>query len=217
MGTLTEFFSNKKTKYSAYTEKRYNFSGARNGGGVEIIGDSDTLEAFGHIMTNDPDMASIFKKYIRDVLKEARKKLSKDVKSYLKEDPRKASMAVKFSVYKTLFGGNLSILQKKRGTAGRQYYLRRQRKLDQNPRQREGNRVLRDYERNRLDYYYGADRGFILRFINGGTINRTSRFGNRGSIRQTDWFGHTAPWHMEDAAAQVAEAITEYINKQANG
>ena len=170
------------------------------------------------MMTNDPNMAGMFRKYIRQVLKEARKKLSQDVKSYMKSDPRKAAQAVKFSVYKSMFGGNLSILQKKRGTAGAKYELRRIRKVVQNPTMRGGNRRPRvDDGRNRLDYYYGADRGFALRFIGSGTVRRTSRFGSRGVIRQTDWFGHTAPWHMEDAAGQVAEAITEYITQQANG
>jgi hypothetical protein len=163
-------------------------------------------------------MAGRFRKFIRDVLKEARKKLSKDAKAYMKSDPRRAAQAVRFSVYKSMFGGNLSILQKKRGSAGAKYELRRQRKIEQNPKMRGGNRRPRiDDGRNRLDYYYGADRGFALRFLGSGTVNRTSRFGNRGSVRQTNWFGHTAPWHMEDAASQVAEAINEYITQQANG
>jgi hypothetical protein len=169
-------------------------------------------------MTNDPQMAGMFRKYIRNVLKEARKKLSQDVKTYMKSDPRRAAQAVRFSVYKSMFGGNLSILQKKRGSAGAKYELRRQRKIEQNPKMRGGNRRPRiDDGRNRLDYYYGADRGFALRFLGSGTVNRTSRFGNRGSVRQTNWFGHTAPWHMEDAASQVAKAINEYITQQANG
>ncbi len=162
-------------------------------------------------------MAGIFRKYIRQVLKDARKKLTQDAKDYMKSDPRKAAQDVKFSVYKTMFGGNLSILQKKKGSAGKKYKLIRVRKVEQNPTMRGGNRRTRYDERNRLDYYYGADRGFILRFIGSGTVPRTSRFGLRGSIRQTDWFGHTAPWHMEDAAGQVAEAINEYVKQQTNG
>ena len=165
-------------------------------------------------------MEAMFRKYIRNVLREARKKLSKDAKAYMKSDPRRAAQAVRFSVYKSMFGGNVSILQKKAGTAGKKvnYDLMRQRKVEQNPHQRGGNRRQRgDDGRNRLDYYYGADRGFALRFLGSGTVNRTSRFGNRGSIRTTNWFGHTAPWHIEDAAGKVAEAINEYITQQANG
>ena len=201
-----------------YWRGRSSSRSKQKNGDVEVSGFTENMEAFGRIMTTDPQMASIFKKYIRDVLKEARKKLSQDVKNYMKSDPRKAAMAVKYSVYKSMFGGNLSILQKKRGTAGVKYELRRQRIVEQNPTMRGGNRRSRiDDGRNRLDYYYGADRGFILRFLGSGTVFRTSRFGTRGSIRQTNWFGHTAPWHMETAASQVAEAITEYVNRQANG
>ena len=207
-----------------YDSPRYNTrtgslnKGGDNGGPVQVYGVDANLEAFGRIMTTDPAMAAIFSKYIRNVLKEARKKLTQDARSFMNSDPRKAAQAVKFSVYRGIFGGNLSILQKKRGQAGAKYELRRQRIVEQNPHMRGGNRRPRiDDGRNRLDYYYGADRGYILRFIGSGTVDRTSRFGSRGSIRQSNWFGHTAPWHMEEAAAQVAEAINEYVNKQING
>ena len=226
MGSLTEYLSGYRGRHSVYNYDSPRFNtrtgslnkGGDNGGPVQVFGVDANLEAFGRIMTSDPTMAAIFRKYMRNVLKEARKKLSQDAKNYLKSDPRKAAMAVKFSVYKSMFGGNLSILQKKKGTAGAKYELRRQRKVTKKPTMRGGNRRPRvDDGRNRLDYYYGADRGFVLRFIGSGTVPRTSRFGNRGSIRQTNWFGHTAPWHMEEAAAEVAEAINEYVTQQTNG
>jgi hypothetical protein len=226
MGSLSEYFNGYRGRQSIYNydSPRYNTrtgslnKGGDNGGSVQVYGVDANLEVFDQIMTSDPSMGAVFKKYIRNVLKEARKKLSQDAKRFMKSDPRKAARAVKFSVYKTLFGGNLSILQKKRGSAGAKYELRRQRKIEQNPKMRGGNRRPRiDDGRNRLDYYYGADRGFALRFLGSGTVIRTSRFGNRGSIRNTNWFGHTAPWHMEDAADKVAEAINEYITQQANG
>ena len=226
MGSISEYINGYRGRHSVYNydSPRYNTrtgslnKGGDNGGPVQVYGVDANLEAFGRMMTSDPAMADIFRKYIRNVLKEARKKLTTDARSYMKSDPRKAAQAVKFSVYRGIFGGNLSILQKKRGQAGAKYELRRQRIVEQNPHMRGGNRRPRiDDGRNRLDYYYGADRGYILRFIGSGTVDRTSRFGSRGSIRQSDWFGHTAPWHMEEAAAQVAEAINEYVNKQING
>lgn len=192
--------------------------GGNNGGPVEVYGFEANMEAFGRIMTKDPDMAAIFRKYIRNVLREARKKLTQDAKTYMKSDPRKAARAVRYSVSKSLFGGDVNILSKKRGTAGAKYELKRQRKIDQNPKMRGGNRRKRiDDGRNRLEYYYGADRGYILRFLGSGTVQRKSGFGNRGSIRQTNWFGKTAHRHMDEAASQVAEAINEYVMKQANG
>ena len=226
MGRLSEYVNGYRGRHSVYgmNSPRYNtrtgslVKGGNNGGPVEVYGVEANMEAFGRIMTKDPDMAAIFRKYIRNVLKEARKKLTQDAKNYMKSDPRKAARAVRYSVSKSLFGGNVNILAKKRGTAGAKYELKRQRKIDQNPKMRGGNRRKRiDDGRNRLEYYYGADRGYILRFLGSGTVERKSRFGKRGSIRQTDWFGHTAPWHMDEAASQVAEAINEYVMKQANG
>ena len=130
-------------------------------GDVEISGFAENSEILGRLMTEDPYMAANLRKVIRQVLKEARGRLSKDIASYLENDPRKAARAVKFGVYKSLFGGNLSILTKRK--AGAKYELVRQKKLQ--PGQRGGNRRPRVPERNRLDYYFGADRSFILRFL----------------------------------------------------
>lgn len=227
MGSLSEYINGYRGRHSVYNydSPRYNTrtgslnKGGDNGGPVEVFGVEANLEAFGRMMTDDPQMVGVFRKYIKQVLREARNKLSKDVRAYMKSDPRKAAKAVKFSVYKSLFGGNISILQKKSGTSGAKHPdLQRHRKVEQYPSMWGGNRRPRkDDGRNRLDYYYGADRGYILRFIGSGTVARTSRFGNRGSMTQTNWFGHTAPWHMEEAANKVAEAINEYIKEQANG
>ena len=214
MGRLTEYFGERSKGRSAFTTAR---AGDRNGD-VEVIGAQELADAIGSIMTTDPDMAGLMRKLIRRLLREARNRLSKDAKNYMDSDPRRAARAVKFAVYKKMFGGNLSILQKGAGTAGAKYELVRQREVEMNPHMRGGNRRTRvDDGRNRLDYYYGADRGFILRFIGSGTTQRLSRFGNRGSITQSNWFGHTAPWQMQTAAEELAEAIEEYVTQQTNG
>ena len=180
---------------------------------MEVSGFLENSEILGRLMTEDPYMAANLKKVIRQVLKEARGRLTKDIAGYLENDPRKAARAVKYGVYKSLFGGNLSILTKRK--AGAKYELIRQKTLQ--PGQRGGNRRPRVPERNRLDYYYGSDRSFILRFISSGTTQRQTRYGNRGSIGQRDLFGRTAPWQMETAAEELAANITEYIKQQTNG
>lgn len=202
MGRLSEYINSDGS--SGRTQKN---------GDVEVSGFLENSEMLGHIMTEDPYMAANLRKLIRQVLKEARGKLSKDIASYLDNDPRKAARAVKFGVYKSLFGGNLSILTKRK--AGAKYELIRQKKLQ--PGQRGGNRRPRVAERNRLDYYYGADRSFILRFMSSGTTQRQTRYGSRGAISQRNLFGRTAPWQMETAAEEVAANITEYIKQQTNG
>lgn len=201
----------KNLAISGYRSPRNTGTPSTGGSGyVEVVGFNVADKMLGELMTTDPYMARKVNAFIRKALKQARKDLSADAKKYLKSDPRRAARAVRFSVYKAMFGGNLSILQKGRGTAGARYKLIRKKKLQ--PGQRGGNRITRvDDSRNRLETYFGADRGFVLRFIASGTEQRRTRYGNRGSIRQTDWFGHTAPWHLQDAAAAIAIEISNYI------
>ena len=209
MGRLSEYINGSRGR-SSFLDSG---ASSRNSG-VEVSGFLENSEMLGRLLTSDPYMAANLKKVIRQVLKEARGRLSKDIASYLENDPRKAARAVKFGVYKSLFGGNLSILTKKK--AGARYELIRQKKLQ--PGQRGGNRRPRvNDERNRLDTYYGSDRSFILRFLSSGTIDRQTRYGSRGNIGQRDLFGRTAPWQMETAAQEVAANITEYIKRETNG
>ena len=226
MGRLSEYINGYRGRHSVYGmySPRFNTrTGSLNKGGdnggteVQVFGIDVNLEMLGSLMTNDPTFNRNLFKYMKQVLREARKKVSNDAKAYMKSDPRKAYMAVKYAMKKNVLEGDVDILSKKKGTAGARYELHRQRKLDNNPKQRGGNRRERFDDRNRLDTYYGADRGFILRFIGSGTVPRTSRFGNRGVIRQSNWFGHSAPWHMQEAAAKMADAINEYIKQETNG
>jgi len=177
---------------------------------VEIDGNVALRKELEHLLMTNPDTEKVVQNIIRKVLKEARNKVSYDAGSYIENDPRKAARAVKHSVYKQILGGNISILQKRK--AGPKSDYTRQHTL--RPSQVGGNRRPRIESRNRLDKYYGSDRGFILRFLQSGTVNRDTRFGNRGAIRAIGWFNHVATWHMETAAKQVAEAISEYIIQQ---
>ena len=225
MGSLSEYINGYRGRRSVYNYDSPRFNtrtgslnkGGDNGASVQVFGVEVNDAMLGHMMTTDPYMAANVRKLFRQVLKEVRKKLTQDAKNYMDSDPRKASRAVKFAVYKSLFGGNVSILQKGKGKAGSKLTSwPPNRKLQ--PGQRGGNRRLRaDDARNRLDYYRGADRGFVLRFIASGTVPRTSRYGNRGSIRKSDWFGRASAWHMDTAAKEVADAINEYVKQQTNG
>lgn len=180
---------------------------------IQISGLVENQARFEHLLSTSPYFDTNVRAAIRNVLKEARGKISRDAASYIQDDPRKAYRAIKHTVYKELFGGNVSILSKRR--AGQKYELVRQRTLQ--PGQVGGNRRPRVASRNRLDQYYGSDRGFILRFLSSGTVNRQTRYGSRGAIAQTDMFGRIAAWHMEEAASKVAQAINEYVNKVNNG
>lgn len=212
MGRLSEYINGSRGR-SVYLDS----APSRGSGGetITVSGIEAAEGMLGLLMTDDYQMAENLRKVIRMALKEARKNISRDAADAMKSDPRKAARAVKYAVYKKIFGGNVSILQKRKGTgATSNYTMPRTDRMGK----RGGNRRKRvDDRRNRLDKYYGADRGFILRFLASGTVERHTRYGNRGRIAQTNWFGHTAPFQVDAAAREVADAINEYIKQVANG
>lgn len=219
MGSLTEAIYGYRGTRPVYSSRNYRYN-PRTGrfqrgpkSGVSISGFVENEEMFEHLLTYEPRFDQNVRKVIKQVLREARNKLSRDARNYIKNDPRKAARAVKHTVYKEVFGGNLSILAKRK--AGRPTNYEKPRTLK--PKQRGGNRRSVNPRTYQMEHYFGSDRGFALRFLNAGTIPRYTQYGNRGMMAPTDWFGHTAPWQMEAAAQNVAEAINEYINHQANG
>lgn len=62
--------------------------------------------------------------------------------------------------------------------------------------------------------YQGADRGFILRFLNAGTSDRESRIGRRGSIAARNFFATSSQQAMEKAAEQLDKMIEDLIKKE---
>ena len=209
MGRLTEYFGK---------------GGSGSGGGSFIkveVNQAFTerqIKALSAISVHSPTARKRIRAAIRKELREAKKRISKDAKSALNNDPRKAYLAVKFSLYKRMLGGNVNILSRRK--AGALYELKRPRKLDRNPKQRGGNRRKRnpDNDATRLDHYYGADRGFILRFMNSGTVERNIKFGvnatrngNRGSIRQRRWFEMSAEYQTQTAMENISQMIEQEL------
>ena len=193
-------------------------SGGKGSSGSNAVGDMVKVElneslaerqrlAISKLLVAHPETKKRLVAAIRKEIKAARSRISKDVHSNLADDPRKAYRAVKHMVYKRLLGGNVSILASRR--AGARYELVRHRKLDDNPNQRGGNRRKRSARTKQLDTYFGKDRGFILRFLNSGTEQRTTRFGNRGSIASRGMFERSAAWQMDTAAENIARAFEE--------
>jgi hypothetical protein len=167
------------------------------------------LRAFAQLMVDNPDTRKRIRKIVREELKDAAKRLREDARYEMKSDPRKAYRAVKSSIYRRILGGNVSILNPKR--AGARYMLLKDRKLDNNPYQRGGNRRRRTARTDSIDSYYGRDRAFILRFVNSGTQTRRTRYGNRGAIAPRNWFGNMAPHEVELAAGNLAEVIDDEL------
>jgi hypothetical protein len=165
-------------------------------------------------------------KIIRTVLMTARRKISGEAKSAMQADPRQAYKAVKTAVYRQILGGSVSILNKRHaGTKFSAYEPPR------NPSPRGGNRRARSQRTNDVMHYAGADRAFILRFINEGTQNRTVEFmpnssrkvdkwnkhpntGSRGRIAPRNFFANSSHRYMQQAAEQLTSLIDELIKKE---
>ena len=174
--------------------------------------------ALAALFVSNKDTRKRIRKIIREELKDAVKSLREDARYAMEEDPRKAYKAVKSMVYRKILGGNVSILSRRK--AGARYQLIRPRKLDQNPHQRGGNRRPRSERTESLETYYGADRNFVLRFLNSGTVSREAKYGARGAIAARNWFANAAPHEMdlavENLSAVIEEELTEAFNKELN-
>ena len=205
-----------------------------NNGTITITGLDAFEKKIKEIETTNPGFEKRLKGVIRKVLGEARAELSKDATSGLqmKSDPRKAYKAVRYAVYKRLFGGQVNILQSRK--AGSMSLYEPQRKGTSDPKGRGGNRVTRTKRTENIMSYQGKDRGFILRFLNQGTGDRAihsmgnralrtggvsilatkSLGGNRGSISARNWFGGASQKELENVAGHLQDIIDKVINDE---
>ena len=158
------------------------------------------------MLVSNPDTAAAMRKLISQEVSKARAAVAQAASGALRNDPREAWKAVRRSVYKSILGGQVNILNQKGGASGSNGY-RPARKLDSNPHQRGGNRRKRSARTDRIDGYVGKDRGFILRFVNSGTAERQTRYGRRGSITARNWFPNIGQRELEAAAERLAAEI----------
>jgi len=180
-------------------------------GTIEITGLEERIKKFGEASTKNPEMRRRINEVIRQTIMQVRKRLSSEAQGGLQiqSDPRKAYKAIRSAVYRRIFGGQVNILPSRKAHGMRFYAPPR--KLDQNPNQRGGNRIKRSERSTALMSYQGADRGFILRFLNAGTSDRTSRYGNRGSIAARNWFGNRSQAELEQASQRIDTMIDDII------
>ncbi len=183
---------------------------------IESNGVQERIDA---LVSKNLDHAGDVKKIIREVLKQARKEVSTKARTEFKNDPRKAYQAVRYSVYKRIFGGNVSILQSRKAGKSRAVTVSSGGGI-----RRTRNRSART---DAINGYWGSDRGFILRFLNAGTGNReagtrqnhgTGRgsratYGSRGSIGARNWFGSSAVSAMNKAAGDFCTLIERAIEE----
>lgn len=179
---------------------------------ITIQGIDDLNKKLKQLETDSPGFEKRLRATIRKAIGEVRSALSKNARSELqmKSDPRSAYKAVRNSVYKRIFGGQVNILQSRR--AGARSAYEPPRKLQ--PGQRGGNRLPRSKRTEQLMGYEGKDRGFILRFLNLGTNNRTTHYGNRGSIAARNWFAGRSQQEMEKVAERIQEIVDKIIKDE---
>lgn len=200
-------------------------------GSIQITGLNEFEEKLNKLKTDNPGFEKRLRGAIRKVMGEVRAKMQQSAKSDLgmNSDPRHAYKAVRYAVYKRIFGGQVNILQSRRASGNRSSY--------EPPRKgstgRGGNRMKRSGRTEQLMSYEGSDRGFILRFLNAGTEPRyiggrngrneaeRTRFieshegkGFRGRISPRNWFGPRSQRELEIAAGHIQEIIDRVIKEE---
>ena len=173
-----------------------------------IIRQKQALEA---MLVSNPDTAKAVRSLISQEIAKARAAISQSARGSLRSDPREAYKAVRRSVYKSILGGQVNILNPKGGASSSGSSYQPQRKLDTNPHQRGGNRRKRSARTDQVDGYVGKDRGFILRFVNSGTVARQTRYGNRGSIAARNWLATSGQRELEAAAERLGALIDKEL------
>ena len=186
-------------------------------GAFEVDGIVRQKQELESLLMSNPEMEKKVQGLIRHVLLQARKQISGDIHGVIKNDPRQAYKAVKSAVYRRILGGNVSILNKRK--AGKRGPVppvvhQLETRVNSKGNHRGGNRMPRSRRTEDLLTYQGADRGFILRFLNAGTADRESRIGNRGSIAARSFFATSSQQAMEKAAEQLETLIEDLIKKE---
>ena len=200
-------------------------------GTIEIKGLDELNRKLEQMKTQGTDFEKRLRGAIRKVLGEVRAAMQKSAQTDLgmNSDPRKAYKAVRYAVYKRIFGGQVNILQSRKASSRRSSYEPPRKPL---PR-RGGNRMRRSQRTKDIMGYEGADRGFVLRFLNAGTHPRyiggrngrteseRTRFiethegrGFRGAIAARNWFGPRSQKEMEEAAQNIQAIIDKVINDE---
>ena len=195
---------------------------------IEITGLEERIRQLGEASTNNPMMQRRIREVIRQVLARVRKDLQDHAASGLQmqSDPRSAYKAVRYAVYRKLFGGQVNILSPRNKGKGRLYEPPR--KLQ--PHQRGGNRRTRSDRTTELMSYFGKERSFVLRFLNAGTrvrynggrngrteeqyntfIAHHEGSGHRGSISARNWFGGASQHQLENATKNLDKMINDII------
>lgn len=183
--------------------------------GVKFSVNSDAIELqvkqIESMMTNNPELRKKLQDAIREDVWKARNTVVSNMTGvFANGDPAEARRAVRNIVYEKILGANLNIMNMKKGTA--QWKVRQiDRKVEQNPKMRGGNRIKRSFKTTRMHGYEGKARGMILRWVNSGVGDRVTRYGNRGSIAARNFFEPLAGAALNVVSQHLAQIIEQEI------
>ena len=189
--------------------------------GDVILEQQRVLEA---ALSTNPKTQKALQKLVRQVVMEARSTVVRAAGQAMEHDPRQASRAVRTAVYKKILGANINIFSSMHAHGTNSYEPPR------HPSARGGNRRMRSARTQQIMSYAPLDRGFILRWVNGGmtkTNPRTINFtrnekrkvdkwnkhpntGSRGAIAPRNFFRGAG----ERALAQAADNLAVLIDNE---
>lgn len=179
-----------------------------------VVEQQRALEA---ALSTNPKTQKALQRLIRGVIKEVRTQVTGSIK-FKHGDPRGAAQSVRTAVYKRILGANINIYSGRKAHGATSYEPPR------HPSHRGGNRRTRSGRTQQIMSYGPLDRGFILRFLNDGTGDRSVNFiandkrkvdkwnkhpntGSRGAIAPRNFFRNTGERAMAQAADNLANLI----------
>ena len=194
-----------------------------------FIEDQRTLEA---ALSTNPKTKEALQGLVRKCILEARHSVAMSIK-FANGDPRNTRQAIRSTVYRKVFGGNLNILDSKKKHGKNAYQTPKTNRGNL----RGGNRMARSPRTQQILDYAPFDREFIMRFVDSGTKQRFvgfrnaqksnsrryldtkqrwdaggGRTGNRGAIAARGFFQRYGERALEIAADKLAALIESELS-----
>lgn len=198
-----------------------NFSGVQGAGDVNLqVDNREFVAMLERLQYQNLVKSSDIRKVFAKVAKPVKVSVQQGARSAMRSDPRKAWKAVRVITLKGGKGVVVGLLNpRKAGNAmsvpqkatGGKSGIRRHRK--------------RSARTNQVDGYQGADRAWLLRIVNQGTVNGPREAGTRGTLKKTanrgeltaKRFFDRAEAGMKQASQSLASELGKIIEKRMKG
>ena len=215
MGVMKRMAGSGKRSYTG------NFSGVQGRFDVNLeVDNREFVEMCERLQYENLVKASDIRKVFGKVAKPVKQTVQQGARASMRTDRRKASKAVRVITLKGGKGVVVGLLNPRKAcnamsmppkAAGGKSGIRRHRK--------------RSERTNQVDGYRGADRAWLLRIVNQGTVNGSRMAGTRGTLKKTAsrgeltekrFFDRAEP-AMKQASQSLAAELGKIIEKRAKG